>query len=97
MGINMNPIEESIEYLINCGYTEDQAKNLISALQADTPEILWDIAPKWIEHVGEHKKYQHCILDLVAMQMMTVSLDEKGEWLFRLNREKAIEQGFDLS
>ncbi len=87
----MNPIKESINYLTECGYTEEAAKNLISALQTDDPETLWALAPKWIEHVGEHKKYQHCVLDLIAMGLMTVSADDQGDWLFKLDREKAIE------
>ena len=82
-----NPIEASKAWLMECGYTEPEAVNLISALKDESKERLWELAPKWIEHVGEHKKYQHLMLDLVAQGIISVSADENGEWMFSLNDE----------
>lgn len=80
-----NPIEASKNWLVECGYTESEAKNLLRALRHENPETLWELAPKWIEHVGEHKKYQAGLLDLVAQGFITVTANENGEWLFELN------------
>ena len=85
MTTEQNPIEASKDWLIECGYTEAEAKNLLRAIHHENPEKLWEIAPKWIEHVGEHKKYQVGLLDLVAQGLITVTADEQGEWLFDLN------------
>ena len=87
-----NPIEASKEWLIECGYTEAEAKNLLRALRHENPEKLWEIAPKWIEHVGEHKKYQVGLIDLVAQGLISVTAGEQGEWLFELN-ENGLEAG----
>lgn len=51
-----NPIEESRTWLVECGYSETEAENLLRAIKADSPEKLWEIAPKWIEHVGWMRK-----------------------------------------
>ncbi len=80
-----NPIEESRAWLVECGYSETEAENLLRAIKADSPEKLWEIAPKWIEHVGEHKRYQTQLLDLVAQGVIEVTCGEGGEWLFSLN------------
>lgn len=80
-----NPIEESKKWLVECGYTAAEAENLLRAIRHSIPEKLWEIAPKWIEHVGEHKRYQHGMLDLVAQGIISVTADDDGEWIFQLN------------
>jgi hypothetical protein len=40
-----NPIKASIEWLIKQGFTEDEARNICSAIKADSPERLWEDAP----------------------------------------------------
>lgn len=92
MTTEQNPIEASKDWLIECGYTETEAKNLLRAIHHENPEKLWEIAPKWIEHVGEHKKYQVGLLDLVAQGLISVTAGEQGEWLFELN-ENGLEAG----
>lgn len=87
-----NPIEASKTWLVECGYTETEAENLLRAIYHEDPEKLWELAPKWIEHVGEHKKYQVAVIDLVAMGLVSVTADENGEWCFRLN-DKGLEAG----
>jgi hypothetical protein len=82
-----NPIESSIKYLVDSGWTEDQAKNLIRALKDKDPERLWELAPKWIQHCGETKFYVHGMLESVAMGLIDVTKGEKDDWLFALNDE----------
>ena len=89
---NENPIEASKKWLVECGYTEAEAENLLRAIYHEDPGKLWELAPKWIEHVGEHKKYQHAMLDLVAQGLFSVTADESGEWCFSLN-DKGLEVG----
>lgn len=90
-----NPVEIAIKYLQDCGYTEQEAENLLRAPQHESPDELAAMMDEWIEHVGEHKKYQTCMLDLVAMGVISVrGRDEDGQWLFSLNRDKALEAGF---
>ena len=88
----LNPITASIKYLVECGYTKEEAKNLMQAVQDESPERLLEIAPKWIEHVGEHKRYQEGLLGLIAKGCMTVTMGSDGEWMFRLN-DAGIEAG----
>lgn len=87
-----NPIEASIEYLVDCGWTEDQAKNLIRAIHDKSGERLWEVAPKWIEHCGECMKYVNGMLGTVALGLVKVSRGEDNDWLFSLN-DKGLEVG----
>ena len=87
-----NPIEASIEYLVDCGWTEDQAKNLIRAIHDKSGERLWEMAPKWIEHCGECMKYVNGMLGTVALGLVKVSRGEDNDWLFSLN-DKGLEVG----
>lgn len=87
-----NPIEASIEYLVDCGWTEDQAKNLIRAIHDKSGERLWEMAPKWIEHCGECMKYVNGMLGTVALGLVKVSRGEEGDWLFSLS-DKGLEVG----
>lgn len=87
-----NPIAASVEYLTECGWKEDEAKNLIRALYDKSGERLWKVAPDWIEHCGESMKYVKGMLGTVATGLVKVSRGEDGEWLFALN-EKGLEVG----
>lgn len=87
-----NPIEASIEYLVDCGWTEDQAEHLIRAIHDKSGERLWEVAPKWIEHCGECMKYVNGMLGTVALGLVKVSRGEEGDWLFSLN-DKGLEVG----
>lgn len=85
--MRQNVMENSIVYLKDCGYTEDEAKNLISALRSESKEKLLNDIESWIKHVGEHKKYQTCLLDLVAIGCLNVDgRDSEGNWLFSLKK-----------
>lgn len=87
-----NPITESINYLVDCGWTEDQAKNLIRAIHDKSGERLWEMAPKWIEHCGECMKYVNGMLGTVALGLVKVSRGEDNDWLFSLN-DKGLQVG----
>ena len=91
-----NPIEQSIEYLIECGWDREQAVNLIAAITDESGERLWEVAPKWIEHCGEKMMYVRGMLGTVATGLITVTQGKDGEWLFKLN-EKGLGVGKKLS
>ena len=90
--MEQNPIEASIKYLVDCGWTEDQAKNLIRAIHDKSGERLWEMAPKWIEHCGECMKYVNGMLGTVALGLVKVSRGEDNDWLFSLN-DKGLQVG----
>lgn len=79
----MNPIEAAKQYLIDCGWDGPQAENLLRCLKAETPEALWEAAPKWIEHAGEARSYMN-LLETIAEGLVEVSPGD-GEWLFSLS------------
>ena len=58
---------------------------MASAIKADTPEKLWEVAPLWLEHCGDSMKYVNDMLGSVAMGLINVTQGEDGEWLFALN------------
>ena len=87
-----NPIEASIDYLIDCGWTEKEAKNLLRAVHDKDGERLWEVAPQWIEHCGECMKYVKGMLGTVATGLVKVRKSDEGEWLFSLN-DKGMELG----
>lgn len=87
-----NPITESIKYLVDCGWSEDEAKNLIRAIRDKSGERLWEVAPLWIQHCGECKKYVDGLLGTVATGLVSVTRGEEGGWLYNLN-DKGIEVG----
>ena len=89
-----NPIALSIDYLVDCGWTKEQAKNLCSAIYSDTGEKLWDFAPRWIEHCGQCKKYVDGMLGTVATGLVKVT-ETDGEWFFSLN-EKGLKVGEEM-
>ncbi len=87
MSDESNPITASKAWLVEQGWLEDEAANLVSALKANSPERLWELAPKWIEHVGEARKYM-ALLECVALGIIDVSQDSEDEgWLFKLSDE----------
>lgn len=90
-----NPITESINYLVECGWSEDQAKNLIRAIHDKSGERLWEVAPKWIEHCGECMKYVNGMLGTVALGLVKVSRGEDNDWLFSLS-DKGLEVGAQM-
>lgn len=73
----MNPVKESIVWLVEMGWTKTQAENIVSALRGKSPEALWDAAPRWIEWAGEMRRAYECILQLAAMGVLTVELERK--------------------
>lgn len=87
-----NPITASIDYLVECGWTTEQARNLISAVNDSSADRLWEIAPRWIEHCGECMKYVNGMLGTVALGLVKVNANDEGEWLFSLNK-KGLEVG----
>ena len=93
--IHSNPISESIAYLEECGWSREQAQNLCRAIQADSAEKLWELAPKWIEHCGQSMKYVHAMLGVVATGVIKVTQADDGDWMFGLN-DASIEMGKQL-
>jgi hypothetical protein len=93
--IKTSPIEQSIDYLVECGWDREQAVNLVAAINADSAEKLWEIAPLWLDHCGESMKYIN-LMGSVATGLITVTQGKDGEWLFKLN-EKGITEGKKLS
>lgn len=90
-----NPVAQSIAHLHECGWTKEQAEHLVGAVQADSAEQLWTIAPKWIEHCSESIRYVRDMLGLVAMGLMTVTMGDDGQWRFQLN-DRGIEAGHQM-
>lgn len=86
-----NPIKSSINYLIDCGWTKEQATNLVKAIHDESPERLWEVAPEWVEHCGECMKYVNGMLGTVALGLVNVRKGKEG-WLMGLN-EKGMEVG----
>jgi predicted transcriptional regulator with HTH domain len=82
-----NPIQASIDYLIECGWTKEQATNLCKAIHSDeSGEHLWSIAPDWIQHCGECKKFVDGFLGTVATGLVQVTKRD-DTWLFSLNEQ----------
>lgn len=78
MAEELNPIESSIKWLMSCGFTDEEAENICTALHASSGEKLWKDAPEWIEWCGETRKNYECIVDLAAKGILTVELSEGG-------------------
>lgn len=91
-----NPITQSIDWLVECGWDKEQATNLAAAIKADTPEKLWEVAPLWLEHCGDSMKYVNDMLGSVAMGLIEVTQGADGEWLFKLN-DKGMGVGKQLN
>lgn len=92
-----NIIEQSIDYLVGCGWERGQAVNLVAAIRDESGERLWEAAPKWIEHCADSKRYVDEMLGSVALGLIEVQLGEDNEtWLFKLN-EKGMGEGKKLS
>jgi hypothetical protein len=80
-----NPIKESINYLVNAGWSKEEAKNLIKALYHEDAKTLWDFAPEWIELVADAKK-NLAMYDLVAKGIVNVTKHDNA-WFYQLNDE----------
>lgn len=73
-----NPIQASIEWLVEHGFTDSEAKNLCAAIRADTPEELLQNAGAWLEWCGKIKREHDCIVMLAASGMIRVSFGDGG-------------------
>ena len=73
-----NPIAQSIEWLVGQGFDKEQATNICRAIQAETPEKLWEDAPAWIEWCGKVKRDHDCIVMFAAMGLITVQIGPGG-------------------
>lgn len=71
-----NPIKESIKWLKEFGFTEEEAKNICSAIRADNAEKLWRDAPEWIEWCAKIKHDYETVVKMAAMGIITVELGE---------------------
>ena len=81
--MEQNPVEQAIEYLEECGWTDEEARNLLSALYHEDQEKFLDSLPEWIKHVGEAKAYM-AMLETISMGFVDVTRTE-NDWLFSLN------------
>ena len=82
-----NPVSESIEYLVNCGWKKEEASNLIRAIYHKDADKLWETAPKWIEEVGKAKE-QMALYETVAMGLVNVTrADDDSDWMYALKKE----------
>lgn len=73
-----NPIEQSINWLIEQGFDRNQSTNLCRAIYAATPEKLWQDAPVWLEWCGKVKREHDCVVMLAAMGTINVELGPGG-------------------
>lgn len=88
-----DPTKQAIEHLVEAGWTEVEAKNLLIAItDKDGERLFCEVAPKWIAHCYESMNYAKNMLGLVATGLVSVTLHEDGEWRFKLN-DKGIEAG----
>ncbi len=67
-----NPISASINWLCDQGFTRTEATNIVRAIKAESPEVLWENAPKWIEWCGKIKKEHDGLVMLVAQGFINV-------------------------
>lgn len=81
-----NPVKQSFKWLVECGWTEQQARHLIEALRCDTPEKLGEIAGPWLQMCGDAKRHM-TILECVAMGVVRVD-QEDGEWVYSLHEAR---------
>lgn len=88
-----NPIAESIKYLQNCGWTKNEATNLMRALCSESAEQLWEFAPDWIEMVGK-AKMQMALYEVVAKGLANVTKRDV-EWFYTLSKT-GVEVGKQL-
>lgn len=80
----LNPIAESLSYLEECGWSSEQARNLLRAIHDSDGERLWQMAPRWIETVGEAKRLM-ALFEVVASGLATVRrADDDSDWLYGL-------------
>lgn len=78
-----NPIKASLKAMVQCGWKEAEARNLMQALKCDSAEKLWDLAPKWVQHCMDIKQ-QMTLLECVAMGPIRV--DHNGnDWTYALD------------
>lgn len=78
-----NPIQASLKALVDSGWTEEQAKNLMRALKCDSPERLWELAPQWIQHCIDIRQNM-TLLECVALG--PVRVDHSGDdWTYALD------------
>ena len=85
-----DPIKASHRYLVDCGWTNDQARNLMSSLSADSAEQLWELAPQWIEYCGEAKKMM-ALLESVALGPLIRVSHNGEEWCYALRDGVTVE------
>lgn len=87
MDTDDNPITASLKALVDSGWKEQEARNLMRALKCDSPEQLWELAPQWVQHCINAKQ-QLTLLECVAMGPVRVNHDG-NDWTYALDVEEA--------
>jgi hypothetical protein len=72
------PPEEAKEWLMGHDFTEEEAKNLLSCLKADSKEKLLNDLPQWLEWVAYIKQNYDTVVHFAAQGFLNVELGEKG-------------------
>lgn len=80
-------LQSTIDYLVESGWNEDQAKNLIQAIYYKDKNKLIDISQEWIEHCADSKFYVEGMLTSIAMGLVDVTKNNNGEWEFSMNKK----------
>lgn len=79
-------LQSAIYYLVESGWDEDQAKNLIQAIYYKDKNKLINISQEWIEHCADSKFYVEGMLTSIAMGLIDVTKNDNGEWEYSLNK-----------
>lgn len=96
MSEQTNPIAASVSYLEECGWSPEEARNLVRAIYDKEAERLWEMAPRWIETVGEAKRNM-ALYDVVALGLATVRrADDDSDWTYALS-DRGLSVGAQLA
>ena len=78
--------------LLNAYYTETGKEPAAGDLPRRAGK-LWELAPKWIEHVESTRKYQHAMPDLGGAELFSVTADEMGRMVLTQPERQRLEVG----
>lgn len=84
-----NPVLTYLADLQDAGFSHNEAENIVLSLQAANENDLLAIAPKWVAHVCETRRYYYQLIDLAGQGLLKVSFD--NGWKFELNEKGQAE------
>lgn len=87
----MDPVEIVTGHLVEHGFTENQARNILGSVQANSQEKLLENAEKFVHYCTDIKAQYDVIIEAVCEGFMAVGYEKGGELYIGLKTDEFMD------